>query len=169
MRCRLKLCLTSITTLILFSIGQAQDNRPSFSLSISAPQTVKARAPVPLDITVKNISGSRIHIDISGGMAFDFLFSARDSEGKKAPETLYYQAIQGKDPHTTIIPRIHIPHWLSPGETLKLNMDLTLLFDFKPGKYAIELSRPADSRPLPWAKPSGPFVASNAIDLTVTP
>ena len=103
-------------------------------------------------------------------MDFDFVFNAQDSEGKKAPETTFYQQVQGKDPHTTIVPRLYIPSLLLPSETQTFNMDLTNLFGFKPGKYTIQLSRPQNHRPTPM-EPTlyGPFVTSNTISLTVTP
>ncbi|MGA9511658.1 MAG: hypothetical protein WBV55_23750 [Candidatus Sulfotelmatobacter sp.] len=172
MQTRLRGCLLTVTSLALLSPGQAQEKQPSFSLTISAPQTVKAGAAVPLGITAKNLSSTpiRFAIDISNNLAFDFLFSVKDSEGEDALETPYFQAVEGKDPHTTYHSRMHKDPSLSPGETLKLNMDLTQLFDFKPGKYTIQLSRPQSHLPTPM-EPTlyGPFVTSNIVSLTVTP
>jgi len=169
---RLRWCLLAITPLALLSSGRAQEQQPSFSITISAPQAVKAGAPVPLYITVKNISGSRISIDMAmgGAVDFDFVFNAQDSEGKKAPETSFYKEVQGKDPHIVRFARLHIPNLLAPGETLTFNTDLTRLFDFKPGKYTIQLNRPQSSVFVPsQPTPPGPVVTSNIIDLTVTP
>jgi hypothetical protein len=154
------------------SSGRAQEQQPSFSITISAPQTVKAGASVPFVITVKNISTTQIGFltDVSSALVFDFLFNVQGPEGKQAPETPYYHAVLGKDRHRVVFSRMHKGNSLSPGETLKLNMDLTQLFDFKPDKYTIQLSRPQSHPPSPQeATLYGPFVTSNTINLTVTP
>lgn len=170
MQTRLRWFLLAITPLALLSVGLAQEKQPSFSLTISAPQTVKAGASVPSNITVKNISSSPIIFDFARAVAFDFLFNVQNSEGKEPAETHQYQLIQGKDPHTFVHATSYIQKRLAPGETLKINMDITELFDFKPGTYTIQLSRPWDSPPNLWEpKPAGPFVTSNIVSLTVTP
>jgi hypothetical protein len=171
MQTRLGWCLLAVTPLALLSFGWAQEKEPPFSITISAPQTVKAGATVSLSITVKNISSSQIRFatDISEAMALNFLFKVQDSEGKDALETPYYQAVVGKDPHRFVFSRMHSYPALSPGETLKLKTDLTQFFDFKPGEYTIQLSRPESHPPTP-REPTlyGPFVTSNTINLTVT-
>ena len=86
---------------------------------------------------------------MGGAVDFDFVFSAQDSEGKKAPETPFYQEVQGKDPHIVRFARLYIPNLLAPGETLTFNTDVASLFDFKPGKYTIQLSRPQNHPPTP--------------------
>jgi hypothetical protein len=156
----------------LLSSGLTQEKEPQFSITISAPQTVKAGATVPLVIAVKNISTAQIGFltDVSSALVFDFLFHVQDSDGKEPLETPYYQEAQGKDPHTTVSSRLHKGNSLSPGETLKLNMDLTQLFDFRPGKYTIQLSRPQTHPPNPlYPTLHPPFVTSNIVNLTATP
>ena len=115
MQTRLRWFVLAITPLALLSVGLAQEKQPSFSLTISAPQTVKAGVSVQLNITVMNISSSPINFELSRAMAFDFLYKVQDSEGKEPSETHDYQAIQGKDPHTTIWARRYIHKWLAAG------------------------------------------------------
>jgi hypothetical protein len=170
MQTQLKWHFLTIMLLFLLSFGQAQEKQPSFSITISAPQTTKTGQPVRLDVTVTNISSNRITLEFARAMAFDFLFSVQDSQGRAALETRKYQAIQGKDPHTTIWARLYANKSLLPGETLQFNTDLTELFDLKPDEYTVQLSRPLDSAPNPRApKPSGPLVTSNRVSLAVTP
>ena len=177
MQSRLRWCLLAVTPLALLLLAQAQEKQPPFSIAISASQAVKAGSTVWLGIAVKNISGSRIDMEMASGVNFNFLFSVRDLEGKKAPETPLYEAIQGEEPHTSphisVFPRwSHLPTWLSPDETLYFNTDVGRLFELKPGKYTIQLGRPQGpgaavgvQRP----NQSEPVITSNTINLTVTP
>jgi hypothetical protein len=109
MQTRLRWCLLAIAPLALLSSGLTQEKEPQFSITISAPQTVKAGATVPLVIAVKNISTAQIGFltDVSSALVFDFLFHVQDSDGKEPLETPYYQEAQGKDPHTTVSSRLH--------------------------------------------------------------
>jgi hypothetical protein len=177
MQTRLRWCLLAVTPLALLSSGRTQEKQPPFSITISASQAVKAGSAVWLGIAVKNISGSRIDMEMASGVNFNFLFSVRHLEGNKAPETPLYDAIQGKEPHTSphisVSPRwSRLPTWLSPGETLYFNTDVDRLFELKPGKYTIQLSRPqGPGAAVEVQRPnqSGPVITSNTINLTVTP
>lgn len=90
-----------------------------------------------------------------------------------------YEAIEGKDPHTSphlvAEPRWpYLPTPLSPGETLKVGIDLATLFDLKPGKYTVQLGRPkgpgsARRQHQQRTNQAEPVVTSDAINLTVTP
>ena len=173
---RLRWCLLAITPLVLLSIGRAQEKHPPFSVDINSFQHFKVGSTVPLVIHVKNISSSPIDLGLTKAFAFDFLFSVRDSEGEEPAQTPYYQAVQGKEehknPHLTVIPRwSSLPTSLSPGETLTLYADLARLFDFKPGKYTVQLSRP-DRHGSVWLQlpnDHGLVIASNTIWITMTP
>ena len=180
MSTRLQWLLVSLSIVALVSAGRAQEEQLPFSITISAPLTVKTGSK--LAITVKNISGSPIDLGMTRSVEFDFLYSVRDSEGKKAPETPLHEAIEGKEPHTSphlvVWPRWpYLPTPLSPGQTLKFDEDLAKLFDLKPGTYTVQLSRPTGpgsahrlpqpDQPRP--EKTEPMVTSNTIKLTVTP
>ncbi|MFZ0136270.1 MAG: hypothetical protein WAK89_04375 [Candidatus Sulfotelmatobacter sp.] len=159
------------TGLAVSCMGFAQDLKPSFTISISAPSTLKAGSSAILYITLTNISNRSITLstgnDTEGEMNFDI--DVRDSEGKRAVSRPEAWPLSGHLGHVN----------LKPGEKLKSSADIGKLFDIKPGTYRIQLSRsegadrllPHDpaSVDLQQPAPIGPVIKSNTLPVTVVP
>jgi hypothetical protein len=160
----------------------AQDLKPSFTISISAPNTVKAGSLARMDISLVNISNRTITLstgnNTEGELNFDI--DVRDSEGKRAAPKPDAWPLSGHLGYVN----------LKPGEKLKASADVGKLFDLKPGSYSVQVIRaegadrlvfpqqrqsdlrgpealqPAQPQPV---APIGPAIKSNTITVTVVP
>jgi hypothetical protein len=157
--------------------GWSQTVRPSFSITITAPATIKEGAQAKVEIEVKNTSNHTITFgadDLSHSEK-NFAFEVRDSAGKLAPETRYMKAVNGEEqgPGPRMVILNHLGSvTLKAGETLKGSANLTELFELQPGQYTVQLWRvegdhmiidPAKPRPI------GATVKSNVVSVSVNP
>jgi hypothetical protein len=175
-----KLLLFAVV-LAMACMGFGQNSKPEFSISISAPHTVRTGSSAILDVTLTNISSRTITLSTGdnahGELNFDI--EVRDSEGKPAART-------GAWPLSGHLGYVD----LKPGKKLKASADIGELFDLKPGSYSVQVRRseeadsivfpqqrgsdlrqpeamqPAQPKPL---APSVPAIKSKTITLTVIP
>jgi hypothetical protein len=168
----LKVLLLNIAVVLTVSLtALAESTKPYFSVTISAPQRVKAGGAAIVSIAVTNTSKSTTAF--SSGFRedqgeFECDFNVLASDGKQAPETRYMKAIKGKDqgPGPQLVTNTKsLSTRLAPGEALKFSADLNKLFDLAPGKYTVQLSHFESA----WAEHPGAVVKSNTIILTIVP
>lgn len=132
--------------LTISSTVLSEGSKLSFAITIKAPQSVKAGSKAFVDVKVTNVSNHVVSfglVDVTRG-EFDFDFEVRDSQGNLASETKYARAVKGEDQgigsRIVIMTQSAQPD-LKPGETLQFRADLSELFDLKPGKYTVQLTR----------------------------
>lgn len=168
----LKVLLLNITVVLLLSLTvSAEGAKPYFSVTISAPQSIKAGAEAIVNIAVTNTSNSATvfsdgHSEDQGEFECDF--NVLTSEGKSAPETRYMKAVKGEDQGPgpqLVISTKSLSTRLAPGQALKFTADINKLFDLAPGKYTVQLSRFESAG----AEHPGVTVKSNTITVTVVP
>jgi hypothetical protein len=127
--------VSTVITLAMVVTALAQGPKPSFSITISAPESVKVGSTVELDIVVKNIADHPIVFG-SYGLTHNetnFTYDVRGSAGNVPSDTPYMNGPGpqfGKDTYSN----------LKPEETLKLSIDLCKMFELTPGKYTVQLS-----------------------------
>jgi hypothetical protein len=173
----------AMTGIAVTCMGFGQNSNASFSITISAPQSVKTGSAAKVDITVKNISKQPIVFGIFNDAAraeLNFGLDVLGPDGKRPSETPYMK-------NKTIHGSFGVIH-LKPGETLQVSEDFSKLFDLTPGTYTIRLSRgendnipsqgrpgdsdlrkPAGTQPQQSIPAPGAIVQSNEIRLTVVP
>jgi hypothetical protein len=185
----LLLLMATLVALVCMSI--AQDDKPEFSIAISAPPSVKTGSFVAVNITLTNISDHDIKLDDDAHGERNFDLDVRDSQGTPPPETLYLKASrgesQGAGPSALVLTQKYIIRDLKPGKTTKEEAWLSQVFDLKPGMYTVTFRRadyhftphdvmrtlteqegqPYRGTPPP-LKPKA-IVKSNTITITVTP
>src|SRR3982074_2452578 len=83
------LLLLMATLVALVCTGIAQDDKPEFSIAISAPQSVKTGSFVAVDVILTNISDHDIKLDDDAHGERNFDLDVRDSQGIRPSETLY--------------------------------------------------------------------------------
>jgi hypothetical protein len=184
--------------LALTCLVYGQNQKPSFAISIKAPQNVvREGAKAIIEITVSNISDHVVRFSGEGGSpdwgAFDFGFDVRDSSGSRPLETNYFKAAQGEEqgpgPQVTLdgggLPNVMIIP-LDGGESgadlpMNTRTDLARLFKLTPGTYTVQIWRSREGLKMVGGKPevitSGhiyedstkPIVRSNTITITVIP
>jgi hypothetical protein len=128
--------VSTAMTLAMVVTTFGQNPKPSFSITISAPQSVKTGSTVDLDIVVKNVADHPIVLG-SDGLTHNetnFTYDVRDPAGNAPSDTPY---MKGPGPQFGKLTYSK----LAPGETLKLGIDLCKMFEFAPGKYTVQLSR----------------------------
>ena len=128
--------VSTVVALAMVVTGLAQDAKPSFSITISAPERVKVGSAIELSIIVKNIADHPIVLG-SDGLTHNetnFTYDVRDSAGNVPADTPYM-----KGPGPQFVKPTYSK--VAPGETLKLSIDLCKMFEFTPGKYTVQLSR----------------------------
>ena len=139
-----------VVILIVFAfslVSVAQTAKPEFSIAVSAPVSVKSGSPILLEITVSNVSNHLIAFDTDIARYAERSFDIRvtDSNGKPVQATPYMQAVRGESEEPkgpTILVEPTTVWWeLQPGEILKQTADLRKSFEFKPGKYTVQVSR----------------------------
>lgn len=166
------LVLTTIAVFSLMSVPAfGKGAKPYFSVTISAPGSVKAGSAAIVNIAVTNTSSSTIafssgYREDQGEFGCDF--SVVTSEGKPAPETRYMKAVKGKNQgpgSQLVISTKSLSTRLAPGEAMKFRADLNKLFDLQPGKYTVQLSHFERA----WADHPEAVEKSNTITLTVVP
>jgi len=127
---------------------QAQKGKPEFSISISAPESLKVGSRMMIGITVSNTSGRAITFDGDDLYRGERNFNVEmlDSAGAFPPETRYLKAIKGEDqgpgPTRLVVNGKYFQRDLKPGESLKGELNLTELYDLKAGSYTVTLWRP---------------------------
>jgi hypothetical protein len=168
---------TSALMTAAFAAGAAQPqaSKPSFSITISAPETVvKAGGSVKVSLAIRNESRERILLLRSPALGDAEIYTdldVRDEKGRPVAEGRYYGVLKGRlDPHKSTAPGFippiavggsHVRQWVAPGETWKDEITVTNLVDMtRPGRYTISLSHidPADNE----------IVKSNTITVTIT-
>jgi len=113
--------------------------QPPCSITISAPQTVKSKAPITIVVRLTNTSG-RIQTLVNSTPACDYKAEIRDSNGGLAPKIsgkLRERCLgrTGKEPSAPIA--------LEPNEWIEDSVDISsLLYDVtRPDTYTVQLSR----------------------------
>ncbi len=175
------------TALAATSTALGQDSKPSFSIFIAVPQTIKTGSSAILDITLTNTSNRAITLSTGtnseGEMNFDI--DVRDSEGKRAAPRPEAWPLSGHLGYVN----------LQPGEKLKVSANVGKLFDLRPGSYSVQVIRsegadrlvlpqqrqsdlrrsevpqtaqPQSAQPQPVA-PIGTAIKSNTITVTLVP
>jgi hypothetical protein len=132
----------------LTGISVGQSIAPALAITITGPTIVKVGSRAKIDIVVTNQSNRTILYgsDSPGHGERNFIFDVRDSFGKPATKTQYFKAVTGEDqgpgPQIMILGKL-VEFSLKPGGTVKDTANLSELFDLKPGKYTVQLSRNA--------------------------
>jgi hypothetical protein len=137
------------------SAAKSKSINPPFALSISSEPVFTLGSPVEVRIRITNTStheihGSAMNVD---GFAISYTYDVHDQSGNKLEQKPFDQTRPGGGPIFT----------LKPGES---RGDLTRLneaYDFSPGKYTIQLSKPLSD------EPGADVVKSNKITITITP
>ncbi|HLM83011.1 MAG TPA: hypothetical protein VK302_20610 [Terriglobales bacterium] len=164
-----------------------QDSNEPFSITISAPQSVKIGSVAKMSIIVRNVSKRSILFGICSDatrVRLNFDFDVHGPDGRPASETPYMKDKRIEGHYGTVD--------LKPGGTFRVSEDIEKLFDLTPGAYTIQLSRGENDcvlhppgrladlelrKPvvtgLPQLEPSLPtpraIVKSNVVTLTVVP
>jgi hypothetical protein len=114
----------------------ASNAKPAFTITISAPASVKLGSAIEMSIIVKNVADHPIVLG-SDGLTHNetnFTYDVRDAAGTIPSATPYM-----KGPGPSFFKMTYSK--LAPGEMLKLSIDLCKMFEFTPGKYTVQLSR----------------------------
>jgi hypothetical protein len=152
----------------------AQPPTPTFSMAISAPDTVKLGAKLSVNLALKNESGQPIYFLRSPAHGEAELYTdlgMRDEKGVPVPEGRYYRALKGhpeeqrKAKKPGFDPPIAVGgsryrEVIPPGETWNDSIVVTGLLELTNlGKYTITLSR--------YDPESKTVVKSNTVTVTV--
>jgi hypothetical protein len=140
--------------------AQANPVKPTFSLTISAPNTeVTLGGEVSIEIRQTNLSEQTIDCSaqVDSGVNYNFKYDVRDQHGTAAakvvrahPELGPAASYQGCN--------------LPPGKSHTSGSLLSRIYQFnQPGEYTIQVSRPDTGNP------GGGIVKSNTITITVLP
>ncbi len=117
-------------------MGFGQDSNERFSITISAPQSVKVGSVAKMSIIVKNVSKRPIFFGICSDATrarLNFDFDVQGPDGRPASETPYMKDKRIEGHYGTID--------LKPGDTFRVSEDINKLFDLTSGAYTIQLSR----------------------------
>lgn len=164
-------------SLVFTSLMHGQ--QATFSITISAPDSVAMSSKLKIDIACKNVSDHQIPSSKAGfGGPWDYTVDVRLGVSEPVPLTEYSKILQGIDTgesKRTLSPeerrrefRRHVTsgstiiQFLAPGETQKDEIPVSKLYDLsKPGRYTIQIQRTDPETKL--------VVKSNSITVTVTP
>ena len=141
---------------------------PDFSLKVVGPsQPVRMGSPIPVSVTVKNVSNKEIQwrseFADTAYQAFHFQLTQNGQEMEKTP---FHRRVRGEqrpgDP-AAVESGSSIVSPVSAGKSFSFSIDLTRLYQIKtPGQYTLRVSRLDDSD-------GGAIVFSNAVTVTVAP
>jgi len=125
-----------VVVLLSVCTSLAQEGKPEFSITIHGPESMKVGTYIVVDILVTNISNHVIAFDDNDfpvhGEA-NFGVDVFDAQGELAPRTAVEKAMSTG--HS-------MQRDLKPGEIVKESVALSQLFDMKPGRYTVVVSRP---------------------------
>jgi len=172
--------LPFILAMATAGVALAQTVQQPFSLTISAAHdTVKAGAPIVIEIRFKNISDHNIRRTVrpegpTHGELLGFPPIARDVEGKEPPLTKLGRLEFGRqkpgedDFYVYMIESGIGSSWLRPGGVMMPVIKLNELYDLSiPGKYTVQVLHGGyDLHGVPDDKTE---VKSNTITVTVVP
>jgi hypothetical protein len=170
---------TSLGTLALafiFATSTAQSPSQPFSLTIAGPNTIKAGAPIFIQVALKNTSGHPVDVIVHLPVEFDYVTEVLDSKGEPAKYTGrgHFIATHKCDSHDVdptagmlscrngeleaprmiaVQPNDKKVGWFEVSEQFRMG---------EPGEYSIQVSRSP-------AGDSQTVVHSNKITVTVTP
>jgi hypothetical protein len=156
----------------LVASAHAQAVQPDFSLAITHPHTpIKLGSPIPLEITITNVSTHELDISLGYPIEFQFGIDVVDSQGASSVQlTDFGRRIRsgetGKGPGIGFsgggIGTRKPGSGLKPGQSLKVEALVDRSYDFsRSGEYKIQVYR---SDPA-----SKTVVKSNVVTVTVTP
>jgi hypothetical protein len=125
-----------VSVMLVVVAGTAKDGRPSFSITITAPERVKVGSMVELNIVVRNDADHPIIFGYDGPThnETNFTYDVRDSTGNVPSPSAYMKSPGPSVANTTYRP-------LKVGETLNLSIDLCKMYELTPGMYTVRLSR----------------------------
>lgn len=154
---------SAIPPLLAFAsviLAQANPSKPTFSLSISAPNTeIALGGEVSIKIRQTNLSDQTIDCSahVGSGVNYSFGYDVRDQHGTAAAKVVR--------PHPDLSATYNFrPCDLRPGQSKTADTLLSRIYQFKePGEYTIQVSRPDTGNP------GGGVVKSNTITITVLP
>jgi hypothetical protein len=186
----MRLLRTTAPALVLLGavcLSVAQDQTPSFSLTIGTPKSaLPVGSEVRLDVTVTNISDHDVALTWSSPPELIYAFDIRDSKGRSPAETERLRWVRGKVAKTASgktveldssgkasgrdkvgepvfgVPGVAIQGSVyKPGQGHSESIILNRTYDLsQPGNYTIQLSK-KDSA-------TKTVVKSNAITVTIT-
>jgi hypothetical protein len=160
-------------------LAYAQTVQQPFSLTISAAHdTVKAGAPIVIELTFKNISDHNIRCTgrpegPTHGELIGFHPIVRDVEGKEPPLTKlgrleFDRKKPGEDDSDAYMIESAAGTWLRPGGVMTPVIKLNELYDLSiPGEYTVQVSH--GGYDLHGGHDDKTEVKSNAITLAVVP
>jgi hypothetical protein len=140
--------ITVLMTLLGRATAQTRSSA-SFSLMIQAPSTVfKIGAPVELRIILKNTSDHEIQIwrNALGQEGLVYKLDVKDEHGKVPPTTKFKESLKGLENPAYLTPQTPIKisgAWvpLKPGNTLTDPINVSRLYDLRPGRYSLQVQR----------------------------
>jgi hypothetical protein len=142
-----------------------QGSTPSFTLTISAPESVIANSAINIEMKITNTSEAALTLNTSyyGNLPVGYNYIVRSQKGDLISSSpCFLQGAKGVD--------LKLPcgavgsartGYLRPGETWATMARLTEKYSFdRPGRYTIQVSR---------QEPGMPIVYSNILTLVVLP
>jgi hypothetical protein len=144
--------------------AQSQKETTKFEVAISmARQTIKLGSKINVDISLTNKSGRTIKVfsagDDSVAQPGTYVITVKDESGEMPPRTsVGHQVID----LGIIVFRAHVApnREVKDGESFKQKLELTDFFEFRPGKYTVQLD-------MKWGD-SDKWPKSNVLEFTVT-
>lgn len=132
--------------------SQSNQVKPLFLLSISSEPVFALGSPVEVKIRIRNTSAHEIHGSSMNldGFAISYNYDVRDQSGNKLEQKPFDQTHPISGP----------VFMLKPGQSQVESTVISAYYDFWPGRYRIQLSKP---------DPGAEVVKSNKISITVTP
>jgi hypothetical protein len=155
--------LFCVLTTIAFA-SQLTLDKPSFSLEISAPQSIVLGASVQIEIKITNTSDAleSFVFESYGGLAGGYEYEVRDQRGEQVP-LIKHPPAHSPDGSVLITPSrapgSRILGQIQPGKYILEGANLSDRFRFdRPGKYTVRVSR---------APTWSPRVYSNMLTITI--
>jgi hypothetical protein len=146
------------------ALGPTSQEAP-LALRAEAPaQPLRAGKPVVLQVTVTNTSDRDIVVPISqgtGDVALIYRVHVLDERGRPAPPRVPPPPREGGPPPTAAV-SIH-SIGLQPGKSLTDEVNVSYIYDLRPGKYKVWVTEPFYRGP---NTPNG-MVKSNTVTVTV--
>jgi hypothetical protein len=155
-----KFVLVLVSSCLVFAQSTSPNQAPSFSLSLKAPESVKAGSYVVLEITLTNTTDHQIYVaELLGGGELNYDIQVRDSTGKSAQETPFGHKLHT---HTANLGGSIVRRTVDPGKTVVSHANLNTVYELKrPGDYTVQVSSRDPS--------THTVVQTNTITLTVAP
>lgn len=143
-----------------FAYGQQK----SFEVHISTPKTIVALgAPLPLNITLKNLSDHTVWVPISSadvGVGRTFEIPVLDSTGIEIPKIAEATPMVGEKPRPRTFTGGILP--VDPGKEILRKIDLESTFDLsRAGTYTIQVRKVEKQTKI--------IPESNVLTITITP